>query len=946
MEASSAPHLFAVFENLPIRIKAFAASAVLVICLIFLGAIAYVTLDRSQEGLHTLSSTILPKQQAFASVKDSIVAVQMKTFRYVSWASNGVDANLLKSLSDHVDSDLKAIGKDLESLASRADLSAAQKLELKDLISKWKKYESSARDTIEVGSTDAAMGTMMLGQTDEKFVDLANDFQQISNSVVARTNEISTELYTDAENKKIILAIGAAIGLLLSIVVSILVVRSIVRPIKSVTNAMQQLSLGDTEVEVGYDGRHDEIGQMVEAIKVFRKTTIEMRALEIESLENEKKNLQEIREARTRLTDAIETISEGFSLYDANDKLIICNSRYKDLFASHVDVMEPGTTFEKIIRTAVERGQIEDMNGDPETWVAERIAKHKSANGTHIQHRSDGRWIRVSERRTGNGGVVATYADISELKQREAQLASLVHELEVARDAAQEASRTKSSFLANMSHELRTPLNAIIGVTEMLREDAHDLKREDEIEPLDRVLRAARHLLALINDILDLSKIEAGKMELMLERFPVATLINDVVQTVEPIASKNGNQIVVSCPDAVGSMYADQIRVRQALMNLVSNASKFTSKGTVTISASRKGVGTGESIEISVADTGIGMTPDQLAKLFQEFSQADSSTTRKYGGTGLGLAISRRFCQMMGGDISVESELGRGSNFTIALPAHVGEAAEQIRMPEPVRARNAGSSKDAPLILIVDDDATVREVVGRYLEREGFTVAEAAGGREGLRLARELNPAAITLDITMPDLDGWTVLAAIKGDPALSEIPVVLLTIIDEKNRGFALGASEYLVKPVDREQLIRILRQLSMPIDGNILVVDDDEMGRRGLKAALEQAGWQVAEAANGQVALARLNEARPNAILLDLMMPEMNGFEFLDEVQQREDWRDIPIVVITARDVTAEDRARLNGRVESIIQKAERDDMLRQVCSVLAKCIERQPRERTAGV
>ena len=946
MEASSAPHLFAVFENLPIRIKAFAASAVLVICLIFLGAIAYVTLDRSQEGLHSLSSTILPKQQAFASVKDSIVAVQMKTFRYVSWASNGVDANLLKSLSDHVDSDLRAIGKDLKSLASRADLSTTQKLELKDLISKWKKYESSARDTIEVGSTDAAMGTMMLGQTDEKFVDLANDFQQISNSVVARTNEISTELYTDAENKKIILAIGAAIGLLLSIVVSILVVRSIVRPIKSVTNAMQRLSLGDTEVEVGYDGRRDEIGQMVEAIKVFRKTTIEMRALEIESLENEKKNLQEIREARTRLTDAIETISEGFSLYDANDQLIICNSRYKDLFASHVDVMEPGTTFEKIIRTAVERGQIEDMNGDPEAWVAERIAKHKSANGTHIQHRSDGRWIRVSERRTGNGGVVATYADISELKQREAQLASLVHELEVARDAAQEASRTKSSFLANMSHELRTPLNAIIGVTEMLREDAHDFKREDEIEPLDRVLRAARHLLALINDILDLSKIEAGKMELMLERFPVATLINDVVQTVEPIASKNGNQIVVSCPDAVGSMYADQIRVRQALMNLVSNASKFTSKGTVTISASRKGEGTGESIEISVADTGIGMTPEQLAKLFQEFSQADSSTTRKFGGTGLGLAISRRFCQMMGGDISVESELGRGSNFTIALPAHVGEAAEQIRVPEPVRARIAGSSQDAPLILVIDDDATVREVVGRYLEREGFTVAEAAGGHEGLRLARELNPAAITLDITMPDLDGWTVLAAIKGDPALAEIPVILLTIIDEKNRGFALGASEYLVKPVDREQLIRILRQLSMPIDGNILVVDDDEMGRRGLRAALEQAGWQVAEATNGQVALTRLNEARPNAILLDLMMPEMNGFEFLDEVHQREDWRDIPIIVITARDITAEDRARLNGRVESIIQKAGRDDMLRQVCSVLTKCIERQPRERTAVV
>ena len=240
--------------------------------------------------------------------------------------------------------------------------------------------------------------------------------------------------------------------------------------------------------------------------------------------------------------------------------------------------------------------------------------------------------------------------------------------------------------------------------------------------------------------------------------------------------------------------------------------------------------------------------------------------------------------------------------------------------------------------------ATVREVVGRYLEREGFTFAEADGGREGLRLARELNPAAITLDITMPDLDGWTVLAAIKGDPALADIPVILLTILDEKNRGFALGASEYLVKPIDRDKLIRVLRQLSTPSGGSILVVDDDQISRAGLRSALQQAGWQVAEADNGQIALTRLNETRPSAILLDLMMPEMDGFEFLDEVRRHEEWRDIPVIVITARDVTAEDRARLNGRVESVIQKAGRDDMLRQVSSELAKCVDRQARERTA--
>jgi signal transduction histidine kinase/CheY-like chemotaxis protein len=603
-----------------------------------------------------------------------------------------------------------------------------------------------------------------------------------------------------------------------------------------------------------------------------------------------------------------------------------------------------GTSFETIAANTLKHGLIQDAQSDPQRWLVERLARHRNPGAPHVQHRSDGRWVRVSERRTTNGGVVATYADITELKQREAELAGLVHELEVARDAAQEASRTKSSFLANMSHELRTPLNAIIGVTEMLEEDAREFKREDEIEPLGRVQRAARHLLALINDILDLSKIEAGKMDLVLENFPIATLISDVVHTVEAIASKNGNEIVVNCPDAIGSMYADQIRVRQALMNLLSNATKFTSNGTVTASAARKWTADGEQVEFAVADTGIGMSPDQLVKLFQEFSQADSSTTRKYGGTGLGLAISRRFCQMMGGDISVESELGRGSQFVIRLPVHVGEAETQPRTPEASRPRSTGSSQTTPLILVVDDDATVREIVGRYLVREGFTFAEAAGGREGLRLARELNPAAITLDITMPDLDGWTVLAAIKGDPALADIPVILLTIIDEKNHGFALGASEYLVKPIDRDKLIRVLRQLCTPLGGSILVVDDDQISRAGLRNALQQAGWQIAEADNGQIALTRLNEARPSAILLDLMMPEMDGFEFLDEVRRHDEWRDIPIIVITARDVTAEDRARLNGRVESIIQKAGRDDMLRQVSSELAKCFDRQARERTA--
>jgi len=429
-EASGSRRPFAFVEDLSIQIKAFAASAVLVICLVLLGAIAYVTLDRSQQGLHTLSTTILPRQQAFAAVNDTIVAAQMKIFRYVSWASNGVDDALLKKLRGQVDADLRVIDTNIAALAGRADLSEGQKAELKDLVARWKDYEGAAKDTLDIGSTDAAMATMMLGGADEKFMALAAGFQQMSSSVVAQTNAISTELSADAAQKKVVLGIGAALGLLLSVVVSVLVTRSIVKPVSAVTDAMQRLSAGDTTVDVGYHGRRDEIGQMVEAIAVFRRNAIEMRAMELESLEAEKRSLKEIGEARARLADAIEAIPEGFSLYDGEDKLVVFNSKYKTLFAADANLVEPGIAFETIIRAGSLRAMVEDATGDYEGWIARRVAQHRSPSSTHIQHRNDGRYIQINERKTAEGGVVATYADISEIKQHEAELARLVQGLQ------------------------------------------------------------------------------------------------------------------------------------------------------------------------------------------------------------------------------------------------------------------------------------------------------------------------------------------------------------------------------------------------------------------------------------------------------------------------------------------------------------------------------------
>jgi len=517
--------------------------------------------------------------------------------------------------------------------------------------------------------------------------------------------------------------------------------------------------------------------------------------------------------------------------------------------------------------------------------------------------------------------------------------ARLFKESQAKSEQLAEASKLKSQFLANMSHELRTPLNAIIGLTEMLHEDARDLKRAEELEPLERVLRAAHHLLELINDILDLSKIEAGRMDMHVEAFAIAPLVDDVISTISPVATKNGNEIIVRCPPDIGEMQADQTRIRQALLNLVSNANKFTEHGSVTVDVARVTGKGSEEITMAVRDTGIGMSSEQIGRLFQEFVQADPSTTRKYGGTGLGLAISRRFCQMMGGEITVESQLGKGSTFTIRLPARI-EAIQPAPTMRRVRPeRQSMKPVKGSLILVIDDDQTVCEVMARYLEREGFVVRTATGGREGLQLAHELHPAAITLDINMPDLDGWTVLAALKGDPKLADIPVVLVTIEDNRSRGYSLGATEYMTKPIDRERLVRLLQGISSPIARKVLLVDDDEIMRESVRRVLEQEKWQVEGASNGRFALQHLTESCPDVIVLDLLMPEMDGFDFLVEMRQRPEWRDIPVLVLTAKDLSAEDHKRLNGYVEQVMRKSasELSELLRELGRMLPRSIER---------
>lgn len=531
---------------------------------------------------------------------------------------------------------------------------------------------------------------------------------------------------------------------------------------------------------------------------------------------------------------------------------------------------------------------------------------------------------------------------IQKLQLQNEELLATKSFLETAKLNADAANTAKSSFLANVSHELRTPLNAIIGYSELMLEEAEEVAATKVVSDLHKVISSARHLLSLINDILDLSKIEANRMELYLEQVDILSFINELKVMCEPNVKKNNNQLIINVPDYIGKMHTDLTRMRQCLLNLLSNSGKFTFDGVITMNVERIVEDGQDWIQISVTDTGIGMTEEQLSKMFQAFGQADKSTTRKYGGTGLGLYLTQRFCQMLGGTIGVTSTLGKGSTFTLSIPAVCPiEGTPSVDSPTMhMPAKTNVIKLPTYTVLIIDDDPKVHSLLEENLKGKNYTLLHARTGNKGYKIAKMYQPDLVILDIILPDTDGWTLLSSFKSDQELKKTNIILISKIIDRDLAFAVGATDYFQKPLEMGKFKdRILDLMLNDHKAKILIVDDDPNSRQIMIKSLKTLSASIIEANNGLEAIKILTEGKelPSLILLDLMMPEMDGFGLIDFLQKHEKFRSIPVIVITSKDLTNEERVRLTNTTDKIMQKSSSiKDVISNICQQINHEIE----------
>ena len=627
-----------------------------------------------------------------------------------------------------------------------------------------------------------------------------------------------------------------------------------------------------------------------------------------------------LQNSESRLRVIIETAHDAFVAIDSNGVIIDWSPKAETLFGWPGEAALGRSLAETIIPAPMRQAHNEGIR----RYLASRRSRILGRRIEMTAITRSGREIPVelsvaSREFNGQTRFNAFIRDITERKQAHEKIEQKNRELELRNREVERANSMKSQFLASMSHELRTPLSAILGFSELLADGIAGPLQEKQQHFVKRIREAGDHLLRLINDILDLSKIEAGKVELQLGDFALFDALNEVLSNIRPLVMMKKVQLENQAEDL--PVHADRVRFKQVLYNLLSNAVKFTpAGGKITVGSAKEG----EFVRVWVRDTGMGISPENQEEIFQEFKQVGETTRGVREGTGLGLAITRRLVEQHEGKIWVESELGKGSCFYFTIRG--GEQAD-LRPPQPAPLPACKS----PLVLIIDDEADARELMVEFLTPEGYRTATAGDCKEGLEKAQKLAPDLITLNMLSPGKGGMETLWRLKSDPGTKHIPIVIVSIVDDKNMGFALGAADYLVKPVTKQVLLQsVNKQLGKSLgDNDLLVVDDDAEARLMISETLQSAGYSCHCAGGGAEALQILEHSRPQGILLDLMMPEVDGFEVIARIKQMPALTDVPIFVLTAKDLTEEERATLRRETHAFFQKEIpwKNDLLMQV-------------------